>query len=462
MLPVSRPLNIWFVIPSRLLDRARGCVALWRSRGYRTAMVLPPDLEPAGADLTVHVAYPGYFAAVNLLSRLVVARGADIVVTGGDDLDPDPWLRAQEIGEQFLARFPDTFGIMQPVGGELPHAEATCSSPWMGRAWIERAYRGTGPFWPEYTQFFGDVELLHVARRLGVLWQRHDVVQQHHHYGHGIRILQYQQEALDVHYANDLATFSRRRDAGWPASAPLDYPGAPSAAAVRTPRLTFGISTACAVRHSRVLDTVESLLADLRPDAQGVRFVLFGSEPPQLNDVRNRYAAYVAAGVLHIASSDVDERLDPEARRVLSAARLMEHCAGESGYYIHLEDDVIAGHRYVQRIQDWVAEHDRPKEWVVASFHSGRDAAGQLIRAGDLPKLSAYLRERLGDAPLESLIDDYVAAEGGSRVENGPLLFQRLGLITSLAKQFRRARAATFVGGRFRTRLRIALRALRS
>lgn len=150
--------------------------------GYRTALLADHDAASFDADLVVSVPfYRGYFLAVAELCR-AIGPAADIVVTGGDDMFPDPAAHANEVAKEFFQRFPDGFGIMQPTGDELGGNERYCGSPWMGRGWIERAYGGAGPFWHRYFQFFGDVELGEIARKLGVLWLRPDLAQYHEHW----------------------------------------------------------------------------------------------------------------------------------------------------------------------------------------------------------------------------------------------------------------------------------------
>lgn len=208
--------EVWYAIPSANTARAVACLAVWRSRGYRTAVFLDEGAPSVGADLEVRGAYPGYFAAVN---RLVTHIGptADVVVTGGDDMYPDPDHAPSDIARQFYTRFPDGAGVMQPVGDTLTGTDQICGSPWFGRGWLLRAYEGQGPFHPGYTAFFGDEELLHVARQQGRLWQRPDLVQRHDHYTRpGGPPIEPYQERNQRYWAMDQQLFHERRDAGWP------------------------------------------------------------------------------------------------------------------------------------------------------------------------------------------------------------------------------------------------------
>src|SRR5258708_96797 len=123
--------------------------------------------------------YPGYAQAVNGLVRGVLEWDptCNWIVTGGDDVFPDPNHTADEIAEQCRQHFAwqncrvnpegiycpperrnalnrefETFGVMQPTGdsyGEQPslpsdhpmrgsYATRVCGSPWMGREFCLR------------------------------------------------------------------------------------------------------------------------------------------------------------------------------------------------------------------------------------------------------------------------------------------------------------------------------------
>lgn len=213
-------MTVWYAIPSASTERAERCASAWREMGYRVAILIDgPTMEPRGADLVVRVpAYEGYFASVNALSRrLVIEDGAEIVVTGGDDMFPDPHHRADEIAADFRRDFPDLCGVMQPTGDDMPGTDRICGSPWLGREWILRGYEGTGPFWP-YGHFFGDEELRIVATRVDRLVDRPDLIQRHEHWSRGGKPTDYQ-TANNRHWAPDQAAFVARALARFPGSA---------------------------------------------------------------------------------------------------------------------------------------------------------------------------------------------------------------------------------------------------
>lgn len=215
-------IDIWYAVPSANKERCEGCFGLWKDRGYKTAVLIDKGRSaPKNADLVVEAdPYPGYYGSFIQLCR-AIGPGAQIVITGGDDILPDP-REAQEIGEEFLERFPDGFGVMQPLGDNMPGGETICASPWVGYGWIKRAYRGNHPVWPGYIAFFGDQELREVSKKLGVLWQRYDVNQYHHHWSRpgGPQKLDYQSRN-DGFWAADEKLYYSRKQGGWPGHEPL-------------------------------------------------------------------------------------------------------------------------------------------------------------------------------------------------------------------------------------------------
>lgn len=213
---MSEHYRIWYAIPSADPQRARDCLAQWRARGYRTAVLLDPGVPDVEADFCMHVdTYPGYWRATNLLCRKLPGR-RDIVVAGGDDMYPDPNADPQTVAREFFARWPDGFGVMQPIGDDLDGTDRICGSPWLGRGWLQTSYRGRGPFCPQYNAFYGDEELFHVAQLLGVFWQRADLTQYHDHWMRGGRAKTDYQQANDRHWERDQEVFRQRQVQGWP------------------------------------------------------------------------------------------------------------------------------------------------------------------------------------------------------------------------------------------------------
>ncbi len=260
-------MSVWFCIPSaRPVREANAVLSLWRERGYKIALwrdsvVTARSEQVAGCALRTHWgygsedvplcdflligAYPGYALAVNALAHEVLKRDpqCDWVVTGGDDIEPDPHKSAEEIALECSTHFdlhlgeknPDprwkTWGVMQPTGDRWADGsiDRICGSPWLGRAFCERAYGGNGPLWHEYFHMFVDEELQAVAIKLGCLWQRRDLTHMHRHWqraGAGVSReaevpKHLEQVTSAAHWAQSMRIFEFRRAAGFPGHEPL-------------------------------------------------------------------------------------------------------------------------------------------------------------------------------------------------------------------------------------------------
>lgn len=223
-------MSVWLTIPSARADA--GTVPLWHKRGYKIALwrdtlspgtyyipanynnfynlTFPDGDGPFGCTKLLVGPYPGYAKAVNELVREVLAYDdtATWCIATGDDTEPDLAYSPSEIDSQLQAHFGDlhhrgcqrttsTLGVMQPTGdrwGDEPHSrtqygpdrgafiDRICGSPWMGREFCERAYGGRGPLWEEFSHMHVDEHLMCVAEKLGILWQRRDLIHLHHHF----------------------------------------------------------------------------------------------------------------------------------------------------------------------------------------------------------------------------------------------------------------------------------------
>lgn len=215
-------MSVWYCIPSkRPPDQVDPVLAKWRERGYKTALWLDEVPKDSGTMKNQSLIsywisggpnYPGYAQAVNALVTDVLETdpSCDWIVTGGDDILPDPNHTAEEIADSCTEHFggpyalyghkrpQNTFGVMQPTGdrwGDSPRSrkefgedrgayiDRVCGSPWMGREFCQRIYGGKGPLWPEYRHMYVDQELFDVATKLGILWQRRDLIHEHQHWG---------------------------------------------------------------------------------------------------------------------------------------------------------------------------------------------------------------------------------------------------------------------------------------
>ncbi len=175
--------EVYFAIPSANPENCRKNLPAWREMGYKVAVLQDHKKVDVPADIVVQYGdYRGWPASVNALCLEVVPKTAAIVVSGGDDMLPDPHHSAQQIAKQFLKRFPDTFGVMQPHGDKFQDTTQYCGSPWLGRNWFTTMYQGRGGMSSAYHHMFADDELYWVAGCWNALWTRPDLTQRHEHF----------------------------------------------------------------------------------------------------------------------------------------------------------------------------------------------------------------------------------------------------------------------------------------
>ena len=210
-------MSVWVAFPTVNPERAAQAAVNWSCKGYRVAILTNTPDWPEIPQVSLHLKvkdYPGYFVSCNVLCKALALLDQDLVAVccAADDMHPDPDLTAEALGEQYLDHFRSGYGVMQPVGDDLLGTDAICGSPWFGRAWIERAYFGRGPFCGLYKHFFGDEELRHYAKFHGALWDRPDVTQRHDHWTRGVPKTPYQCTNSDDYWRGDQITFEHRRN----------------------------------------------------------------------------------------------------------------------------------------------------------------------------------------------------------------------------------------------------------
>lgn len=218
------------MFPSVNYDRAAQALDRWLAKGYAARIWADPDDTRFSKLVGQHshvvfAGYPGYFSACAVLAEMEMQRlyGAYVVVLAGDDMHPDPNRTASEIAGECADRYGGYTApwVMQPTGDDLRGTDKICGSPWLSLGWVARAYLGrfSVPVW--YRQFYGDEELLEVAKRLGVLHQRPDLTQRHDHWSRkDVKIprLPYQEANTKRWWDVDAKTFAERKAAGFPGS----------------------------------------------------------------------------------------------------------------------------------------------------------------------------------------------------------------------------------------------------
>lgn len=210
--------EVWAAWPTINIERSLTMIDLWQRCGYKVAILINPPFEhtalPTADRVIVQKEWSGFPAAANILCR---ETPGNIVVVVGDDVYPDPRVEAEKIGVEFVKRFPDTFGVMQPIGDKFAWTHKCAVSPWIGRAFIEKAYDGQGPFWPEYFHYFSDQELQEYAIMKKAFQQRDDLAQFHDHWQRkeNPKRPRHLRKAKRM-WAKDKAVFDSRKKKGFP------------------------------------------------------------------------------------------------------------------------------------------------------------------------------------------------------------------------------------------------------
>jgi hypothetical protein len=202
------------VFPSCNIKRARNATRKWKKQGYDVFIYLDNNMPRVEGAFCFWGIYPGWYTACNVLCR--IASDYDAVVCIGDDMDPDPNKKAKTIVKECYKEYGDLW-VMQPRGDKI-QGNDICGSPWLSAEWIRRAYKGMFALPGWYWHQFGDNEIQYVSNELGVLHNREDLIQYHHHWirpGSKIKRTDYQIR-FSQYWDSDQKIYKERLAAGWP------------------------------------------------------------------------------------------------------------------------------------------------------------------------------------------------------------------------------------------------------
>jgi hypothetical protein len=237
-LPAHNP-PVWAVGPS--IRPGGGTLRKWADAGYKVAVMRQGEPLDFASHQVIVDRYHGWAASINRLIAEIMAFDAEAewFVCANDDTLPDETHTPHSVSvelEQHFCRclwrgqpYDETcmplFGVMQPTGDlklwPNSRIDRFAGSAWIGRSFAKRAYGGKGPLWP-YPHCYADEELMQVAQKLGVFWQRPDLTHKHLHFMRGSEPKpEWWDATAGADYHNSRALFEERKAAGWPGHDPI-------------------------------------------------------------------------------------------------------------------------------------------------------------------------------------------------------------------------------------------------
>lgn len=232
-------------------------------------------------------------------------------------------------------------------------------------------------------------------------------------------------------------------------------------------------------RRDYVERTIAALLANAGPAIDSCTFVLLNAEQPPsahraIDRIRARHARDLAAGRLRIVDAprhaievaEVEWELPLQtrwrAKQVLDCVALMEAARPLGEFYLHLEDDIAPCANWVDGIEAFVHEQESRTDWASLAFYcclpfphrsafdlpQFRGFIGLLFRMREVEPLTAYLRRRYRDEPVDHLVRDYLMEQQGTLRVHQPSLFEHVGYRSSLPLRVQSNRAWWWAGDR--------------
>lgn len=135
---------------------------------------------------------------------------------------------------------------------------------------------------------------------------------------------------------------------------------------------------------------------------------------------------------LHRNFGDSAERVRWRAKQVADYAALFAFSAGQSQYYLQLEDDVQSTPSFVSHIKQFIKSTEKPRSvWAMLEF-SELGFIGKLFRTEDLDRLSRYMNMFYAEQPVDWLMIGFRQSMGQrQRLIRNPTLFQHFGVKSS-------------------------------
>ena len=216
--------EVWLCMPVVNEEMCNSHVPMWKDQGYKIALWQDNAyFDVPSADIVINPTkhYPGYANTVNFLVKNIIPNDCGLVVFAGEDMLPDQNHKANEISDIFFDKFEDGYGVMQPIGDDLPGTERICGSPFVGKPFARNWNMGMGALWPGYNHYFADEELFTLTKSAGLLFQNPDLTHYHDHWTRtGVKPEHH--KPLQRRWEHDKALFHFRKEKGFPGCEPLN------------------------------------------------------------------------------------------------------------------------------------------------------------------------------------------------------------------------------------------------
>ncbi len=142
---------------------------------------------------------------------------------------------------------------------------------------------------------------------------------------------------------------------------------------------------------------------------------------------------------------DDNERVEWRTKQCYAYSEAFRLSCGLGEYYMHIEDDVVAGKDFDTYVFREIAQNGN---WC--SIHMAQGGfIGWVFRNGDLPRLSALFREFRDEMPPDWLIQFFVnikAFTGKRHIQTNYSIFQHIGVERTLKNSTQAVVFNNFIG----------------
>lgn len=176
-------MSVWYMFPTMTEKAAQKTIALWKSEGYRVAVLTEERMDVKQADIHILTKdFRNWGHAQNKIMKKLLTwdRSADFFIAGSDDIEPHQGLEIPKVIEELKQEYgEDLYCVMQPIGDPYGGINHCAPHPWIGRGWAKKQF----PLCPLYHHLYVDQELKDVAEAEGAFCTRSDIIQVHKHWG---------------------------------------------------------------------------------------------------------------------------------------------------------------------------------------------------------------------------------------------------------------------------------------